>query len=76
MQCLQCYQGEMVVPPDRHPSYLICPNCGAMELVYLPQDYQNAIHNVDYVEILNVETGEMGYKPQIIASFGKLNLPN
>lgn len=56
---------EMEKPPDNHPSYLVCPNCGAIELTYLPMDYQEELHEVPY--ILD-ENG--GYKPQILATFG------
>lgn len=65
MQCLNCYTAEMADPPDKHPSYTQCPNCGAIELLYTPQDYQQAIHEIPYVQD---ENG--GLKPQIISTFG------
>jgi hypothetical protein len=61
----------MEKPPDSHPSYLICSSCRAIELTYEPMDYQNAIHTIPYVP-----DGKGGIKPQIIATFGKPNLPN
>lgn len=65
MQCLNCYSGEMMTPNDKHPSYMICPSCGAMELLYEPQPYQQAIHEVSYDLAI-----DGSIKPQIIASFG------
>jgi hypothetical protein len=76
MQCLNCHTAELVTPVDSHPSYLVCPNCNGMELLYEPQDYQSPIHEIEYLEIFNNETGRWEIAPQIIASFGKPNLPN
>lgn len=44
MECLNCHVGRMQIPQDQHPSYLICDSCGALELRYVAQDYQNALH--------------------------------
>jgi PBSX family phage terminase large subunit len=65
MQCLNCNTAEMAKPIDGHPSYITCPNCGCIELLYSPQDYQEKLHTVPYIE---AEDGSI--KPQIIASFG------
>jgi PBSX family phage terminase large subunit len=70
MQCLNCHTAELVTPVDSHPSYLVCPNCNGMELLYEPQDYQSPIHEIEYLEIFNNETGRWEIAPQIIASFG------
>lgn len=64
MQCLHCYTGNMVKPEDQHPSYLICDNCGAIELTYKPQDYQKDLHRVPY----KVKNGRI--QVQIIGVFG------
>jgi len=37
----------MVTPLNDHPSYIVCPACGAIELVYEPQDYQAPVHKVE-----------------------------
>jgi PBSX family phage terminase large subunit len=60
----------MLKPVDLHPAYLQCPNCGAIELLYQPQEYQEVVHTLDYEIRINKETGEEEYKPQIIATFG------
>lgn len=70
MECKSCFTGVMQKPLDNHPSYLTCPNCGAIELTYVPQDYQQAIHEVPYQYVVNEETGEVGYGTQIIGAFG------
>jgi PBSX family phage terminase large subunit len=62
--------GELEKPGNDHPAYLICPNCGGIELLYTPQDYQEKIHEVPYREIFNEETGKWELAAQIIASFG------
>jgi PBSX family phage terminase large subunit len=38
----------MQKPINNHPAYLECPDCGAIELTYTPQDYQEGIHEVPY----------------------------
>jgi hypothetical protein len=60
----------MVPPQNDHPAYVECPSCGAIELLYTPQDYQEGIHNVEYTEIWNEDANRWELIPQIIASFG------
>lgn len=48
LQCQNCFMADMASPPDAHPAYLLCPSCSAIELTYLPQDYQSGVHEVDY----------------------------
>lgn len=36
----------MKEPPDKHPSYVVCNSCLAIELVYEPQEYQEDMHKV------------------------------
>ena len=55
----------MQKPSNDHVSYIECPNCGAIELLYEPQEYQEAIHNVPY--IIN-DQGKS--KVQIVGAFG------
>jgi hypothetical protein len=71
MLCQNCFADKMVKPTDSHPSYVVCPSCGAIELTYEPMRYQEELHTIPYES-----DGHGGYKPQIIATFGKLNLPN
>lgn len=65
MECQACQIGIMQKPPDDHPAYLLCSNCGALELTYQPQDYQETIHTIPYVL-----SDDGSIKPQIIATFG------
>lgn len=65
MQCLNCKTSEMVEPLDHHPSYLVCPACGCIELTYSPQEYQEKLHEVPYIL---AKDGSI--KPQILATFG------
>lgn len=46
-QCHNCHVGQMVDPPDKHPSYHVCNSCLAIELTYQPQDYQEDMHTVN-----------------------------
>lgn len=46
-QCHNCKVGVMTEPPDKHPSYLVCSSCLAIELTYQPQDYQEDMHTVN-----------------------------
>jgi PBSX family phage terminase large subunit len=55
----------MQEPEDKHPSYLICPSCGAIELTYVPQPHQEEFHATPYVV---AEDGSI--KPQLIGIFG------
>lgn len=70
MKCLNCHTAEMTTPTDSHPAYVVCPNCGGVELLYTPQDYQAPIHEIEYIEVFNDDTGQWELVPQIIASFG------
>src|SRR5437764_4643798 len=65
MQCMNCHTTEMINPINDHPSYVTCPNCGCIELLYQPMDYQEIVHSIPY-EL----DGVGGYKPQIVAVFG------
>jgi PBSX family phage terminase large subunit len=65
MQCLNCYTGVMQKPDNEHPAYVECPNCGAIELTYKPQDYQIDLHR------LPLQYNEDGTpKVQIVGAFG------
>jgi PBSX family phage terminase large subunit len=55
----------MQEPEDKHPSYLICPSCGAIELTYVPQPHQEEFHATPYTV---AEDGSI--KPQLIGIFG------
>ena len=44
--CHNCKVGAMREPQDQHPSYLQCDSCMAIELTYVPQDYQEEMHTV------------------------------
>ena len=66
MECLQCNIGQMQKPEDDHPSYLVCSNCGAIELNYAPQDYQNEFHGSK--ASIDPESGEIAL--QIFGVFG------
>jgi hypothetical protein len=59
--CGNCKVGNMHEPPDQHPAYLICDSCMAIELRYIPQQYQEDMHQV--------RTGT-GDDTDIIAVFG------
>lgn len=65
MKCLHCRNGNMRIPPNDHQSYVECEACGAYELTYEPQDFQNEFHETPYM--LN-EDGSR--KIQIIGIFG------
>lgn len=70
MLCQACFTAEMREPPNDHPSYVVCPNCGALELTYQPQDYQEGMHSVPYTETLNPKTGQMETDIHILGVFG------
>lgn len=59
--CYNCKVGDMVPPPDLHPSYVQCTSCLAIELTYQPQEYQEQMHMV--------KTGDSD-DTDIIAVFG------
>lgn len=65
MDCLHCLNGHMQPPNDGHPSYVLCSSCGAVELTYVPQEYQQPMHSVPYS--LN---NKNRIRAQIIAVFG------
>lgn len=44
--CRNCKVGYMRIPPDQHPAYLQCDSCLAIELTYVPQEYQEGMHKV------------------------------
>lgn len=44
LTCSHCRSGKYIIPPDEHPSYCLCEACGAMQLTYIPQDYQAEFH--------------------------------
>jgi PBSX family phage terminase large subunit len=44
--CYNCKVGNMYPPPDQHPAYLQCNACLAMELTYVPQEFQEEMHKV------------------------------
>jgi PBSX family phage terminase large subunit len=46
MLCENCKTTTIQKPSDQHPSYLQCPNCQAIELVYEPQYYQLLAHQL------------------------------
>jgi hypothetical protein len=64
MECLNCHVGFMRRPANGHPAYMECPDCGAIELTYMPQDYQEGIHEVPY----RYTDGEID--TQIVGAFG------
>jgi hypothetical protein len=50
---------------QQHSSYTKCDNCGAIQLTYVPQNYQTALHEVPYIVAPNGRK-----KVQIIGCFG------
>src|SRR5690606_41898623 len=59
-----------VIPANGHPSYVECPHCGAIELTYVPQDYQESVHSVPIIERWNTKRQRWEYEIQIIGVFG------
>lgn len=59
--CRNCHSGFMQNPPDNHPSYVVCGSCGAIELTYVPQDYQEDMHRVDTGEGIDILSVFGGY---------------
>lgn len=51
MECLNCYTADMQEPQNNHPAYVECPNCGAIELTFEPQDYQSSLFQLDVKEM-------------------------
>lgn len=70
MECQNCFTGHMQPPANQHPAYVECPNCGAIELTYVPQEYQESIHSVDYLEYWDEDKQDWALKMQIIGAFG------
>lgn len=70
MQCLNCHVGLMRIPANQHPAYIECPDCGCLELTYIPQDYQEGIHEVEYTYSFNPDTGKYEIDTQIVGAFG------
>jgi len=60
----------MVVPMNGHIAYLECPACGCIELTYVPQDYQQKMHEVPIVEVWDDELKEWRLQAQVIGVFG------
>jgi PBSX family phage terminase large subunit len=54
MLCENCKTTNVQVPVDNHPSYLVCPNCGAIELQYRPQPYQERAHQLKQTDTLQI----------------------
>jgi PBSX family phage terminase large subunit len=46
MLCQHCKTTNVQKPDNQHPAYLQCPNCNAIELTYLPQEYQEVAHQL------------------------------
>lgn len=44
--CHNCKVGIMRVPADQHPSYIQCDSCNAIELTYVPMEFQEEMHTV------------------------------
>lgn len=44
--CYSCKVGRMRPPSDQHPAYLQCDSCLAIELTYVPMEYQEEMHKV------------------------------
>lgn len=54
MLCENCKTANLQQPTDQHPSYLICPNCSAIELTYKPQPYQLLAHQLPRTDKLQI----------------------
>ena len=70
MRCLNCYSSDMQIPQNQHPAYIECPNCQAIELTYIPQDYQQESHSVPIMEIWDDDMKCFRLRTQIIGFFG------
>lgn len=70
MICMNCYTANMQEPENGHPSYVVCPSCGAIELTYVPQDYQRPPHEIPLRKRWNNFKKAWEYEAQIIAWFG------
>lgn len=70
LECASCNYGILQRPANGHPSYLECPNCGALELTYTPQEYQQELHVMPYTEIWDEEKQAWVIRTQIAGAFG------
>jgi PBSX family phage terminase large subunit len=68
--CQSCFGGDVIVPENGHPAYVVCPFCNAIELTYVPQDYQMPSHSVPLVERYNKRKNAWELQVQIIGYFG------
>lgn len=57
--CPNCQVGTLNPPKDQHPSYVQCNSCLAIQKTYIPQEYQETMHQVS-----------TGNEIDIIAVFG------
>lgn len=46
--CGYCKTDYLQKPADQHPSYMECHTCGAIQLTYVPQEYQAVFHETPY----------------------------
>jgi hypothetical protein len=65
MECLSCHIGYMIEPDNRHPAYVVCNTCGAIELTYEPMPYQEEFHRTPYQL-----AADGSIKPQLVGVFG------
>lgn len=63
--CPNCQTTDLQEPLDAHPSYMICPTCQAIQLTYVPQSHQEALHQAP--QTLNPD---QSLQTQIIGVFG------
>jgi PBSX family phage terminase large subunit len=70
MICNNCFTTDMQIPANQHIAYVECPNCGAIELTYIPQDYQQNSHEVPITEVWDEENQKWRKRTQILGFFG------
>lgn len=70
MLCQNCFTADMVIPYNNHPAYIECPNCRAIELTYIPQEYQQRYHEAPLVEIRDKKNKKWTIRTSIKGSFG------
>lgn len=70
MLCQNCFSSEMVKPLNGHIAYVECPTCAAIELTYIPQDYQQDFHTTTINEVWNEKTEKWELETQVIGAFG------
>ena len=68
--CGHCHYGNYVKSIDDHVSYVVCDTCGAMQLSYIPQDYQEALHRQDYDWVWDDEQQKWVHANQTFGIFG------